>query len=330
MGDIRTRKWQIVINNPEEKGYTHEVIKKTLSKLKSCIYWCMSDEIGLQEGTPHTHVYVCCDNAVRFSRMVLLFPYCHLEVCKGTSAQNRDYVFKIGKWENDQKEDTRVDGTQEEWGEIPVERQGKRNDIEDLYDMIKDGASAYEILESNPNYILQMDKIERVRQSVLEERYKNTFRDMHVTYIFGEPGVGKTRSIMEQYGYSNCYRVTDYSFPFDGYKGQDVLILDEFYGQIKIVDMLNILDGYPLELRCRYANKQAAFTKVYIISNIPLDEQYGEVQKRNYVSWSALCRRIHEVRIFKAGQITPDTMTIKEFYNGGFRPVMYAPDIFKD
>ena len=60
--------------------------------------------------------------------------------------------------------------------------------------------------------------------------------------------------------------------------------------------MLNYLDGYPVELPCRYANKVACYTKVYLVSNIPLDEQYPNVQQNEPESWKAFNRRIHEVR----------------------------------
>ena len=81
-------------------------------------------------------------------------------MAKGTSSQNRDYVKKEGRWLNDKKHETCVDGTFEEFGECPFERQGARNDISDLYAMIKDGMSNYDILEQNPTFMLNLDKIE--------------------------------------------------------------------------------------------------------------------------------------------------------------------------
>lgn len=107
-------------------------------------------------------------------------------------------MFKEGKWSGSEKEDTRVDGTQEEYGECPVERQGQRNDINDLYAMIKEGLTNYEIIESNPQYMLNIDKIERVRQTILEERYKKDWRDLETTYIYGTTGSGKTRSVIQK------------------------------------------------------------------------------------------------------------------------------------
>ena len=114
--------------------------------------------------------------------------------------------------------------------------------------------------------------------------------------VVGGAGSGKTRSVMEQYGYENCYRVTDYKHPFDTYDGEDVIIFEEFRGGLKHGDMLNYLDGYPIKLPCRYFNRQACYTKVFILTNIPPDEQYSNIDRE---SRYALWRRIHEVKEFK-------------------------------
>ena len=313
-GDVRSRKWLITINNPIEKGYTHEVLRGLLGKTKQCIYWCMSDEVGNDTGTFHTHVYMACSSAVRFSVLFKRFEGAHFDVAKGTSLQNREYVFKEGKWLNDEKVETNQKDSHEEWGELPVERQGARNDLADLYDMIKQGMSDYEILEICPQYMMNMDKIERCRQTVIEEIFKKEWRDLHVTYIYGETGSGKTRSVMEKYGYDKVFRVTDYDHPFDGYKGQGVLVFEEFRSNIRIGDMLNYLDGYPVELRCRYANKQACFTEVYIISNIALRDQYPDLQRYQLETWNAFLRRIHDVHIYVDGVV--HKCSCKEYMDG--------------
>ncbi len=84
----------------------------------------------------------------------------------------------------------------------------------------------------------------------------------------------------------------NYRHPFDTYDGQDVLIFEEFRGGLKHGDMLNYLDGYPLLLPCRYFNRQACYTKVFIITNIPPDSQYMNV---DLASREAFYRRIHKV-----------------------------------
>ena len=285
-----------------DKGLTHEVIKDKISEMKSVSYYCMADEVGGKTQTHHTHIFIYSSSAVRFSTIKRRFESAHIELAKGTSEQNRDYVFKEGKWEdNKEKSNTKLPDTQEEWGEMPIERQGARNDLADLYDSIKSGLSTYEILEEYPDYLTKTDYIEKTRQIIINEEFKNKFRELTVTYIFGETGTGKSRSVLEQYGYENVFRVTNYIFGgFDGYKGQDVIIFEEFSSAFRIQDMLNYLDGYPLELPCRYANKIACYTKVYIISNIPLSQQYLPIQQNKPEVWRAFLRRINKVVYFVA------------------------------
>lgn len=310
--DTQSRKWQLTINNPTEKGFTHEQIRAELDSLKSVVYWCMADEIG-ENGTYHTHVYIQGKGAMRFSTIKKRFDSAHIEMAKGTALQNREYVSKSGKWEKDKKHETCVDGTFEEWGEMPVERQGARNDLADLHAMVKEGLSDYDILEQMPEAMLQLDKIQLTRQVIVQEKYKNSWRDLTCVYIYGDTGTGKTRSVMEKYGYENVFRVTDYFHPFDSYRGQDVIIFEEFRSGFRIADMLNYLDGYPLELPCRYANKYACYTKVYIISNIPLSEQYRNQPQE---SFNAFLRRINYVLHYTLQGIRKSTI---EIHADGFR-----------
>lgn len=290
--DTQSRKWQLTINNPVDKGYTHPRLHDILSAMKSVIYYCMADEIG-ENGTYHTHLFICGRGGIRFSTLRKNFEGAHFEMCKGTAQENMEYVSKTGKWEKDRKRETCVPDTFEEHGEMPVERKGRRDDMDDLYSMIKDGLSNYEILEQMPETLLNLDKVEMARQTVVQEAYKDKWRDLEVCYIYGQTGTGKTRSIMEKYGYSNVFRVTDYNHPFDNYKGQDVVIFEEFRSSIRLSDMLNYLDGYPLELPCRYANKYACYTKVFLISNIALGDQYSGDK---YENTQAFYRRIGSVR----------------------------------
>lgn len=294
----RSRKWLLTINNPKEHGFSHEQIKITLSKIKNLTYWCMCDEIG-QNNTYHTHLFVYRINQMRFTQIKKLFPSAHIDYCRGTTQDNRNYIRKEGNYANSLKAETNLKDTFEEFGDCPEERQGARNDLIELYDMIKDGMSDYEILEVNPNYMKRLDTIERTRQVVKFKEFEEKFRDMHVEYRYGASGTGKSKSIVDMYGYRNVYRVTDNKNPFDSYAGQDVIVFEEFYSSNwRISDMLNLLDGYPIKLPCRYNNKQACYTKVFINTNIPLDKQYSEIQKNSVDTWKAFLRRISCVKKF--------------------------------
>lgn len=288
------RKYQLTINNPLTHGFAHDGIKQILESFPGLDYWCMCDEVG-KEGTPHTHVYLLFRNAVMFTTLQKRFYGAHIEAANGSNQENRDYIRKEGKWLEDEKSETNLIGTFEESGELPPDKSSGLKESAAIYQMVKDGASDFDILEAFPNSMNRLDKVERARQTLQAEQWKNQFRPLNVTYIYGETGVGKTRGIMERYGYENVYRITNYVHPFDTYKGQSVIIFEEFRSSFPISDMLVYLDGYPTMLPCRYADKQACYLTVYIITNIPLEQQYPQVQLTNPETWAAFKRRIHSV-----------------------------------
>lgn len=296
MADRQSRKYQLTINNQQEKNLDHENIKRILSGLKSVVYYCMADEVGLETKTPHTHIFIAAKSPIWFSRIKKLFPEAHIEAAHGTAEENRAYVQKSGKWAEDAKSDTSIPGTFEEWGELPDEPgQGYRSDIAEMYAMIEDGKSNAQIMSANPNLAMYIGKMDKIRQDILEARYRDQWRDLDVTYIFGPTSTGKTRGVMEKHGYSSVYRVTDYSHPFDRYNAQPVICFDEFRSSLMIGDMLDYLDGYPIALPARYAPRQAQYETVYIISNIDLKSQYKNVQEFETATWKAFLRRIHHV-----------------------------------
>ncbi len=293
--NTQSRKWLITINNPKEKGFTHEQIASILSRMKSVRYWCMADEEGIKTHTYHTHIFVYSSGGIRFTTLKEKFPPAQLEMCRGTCLQCMEYVSKTGKWLDDVKSDTSIEGTFEEYGTLPIERQGQRNDLADLYTMVKSGMSDYDILEDMPDALMQINRLETVRQIVMGEKFKHAIRNLDVVYIFGQTGLGKTRYVMDRYGYDHVYRVTDYLHPFDGYRGQDVIVFDEFRSSLSLPDMLKYLDIYPLDLPCRYNNKVACYTKVYFTTNVSLHDQYPMEQRREYETWLAFLRRLDKV-----------------------------------
>ncbi len=259
----------------------------------------MCDEIGT-EGTYHTHIYIEAKNPIKFETLKKLFYYGHLEPAKGSAKQNRDYIRKEGKYLDSEKKETNLPDTFEEWGDMPIERQKSQKQMEAILEMIKDGATDAQILDAFPTAITKLGHIEKARQTWLEAKYRDKWRQLEITYIHGKTRTGKTRYVMEKYGYSKVYKVTNYQHPFDGYNSEDVLLLDEFRSSIPFSELLQILDGYPCKLAARYADKVACYTKVYIVTNIPFEEQYPNIKKDEPDSWEALRARINHFIGFNA------------------------------
>lgn len=323
--DKQSRKYQLTINNPMDSGFTHENIQKILvTNFKAFGYGALADEVG-EQGTPHTHIFACFRSPVRFSMVKKYFSTAHIEAVAGSVEQNLSYLKKEGKWANTSKAETSVPGTFEEWGERPPENLGKDKDLETLYHMVVDeGLTNAEILRLNNDYIMQIDRLDKIRTTYLQEKFKGERRlDLEVTYVFGSTGSGKSRGVLDTYGDSNVYRVTNYDHPFDQYSCEPVLVFEEFRSSLTMSDMLNYLDIYPIALKARYNNKIACFNKVFIITNWELEKQYAERQITDKESWQAFLRRIHKVKhyVSKDEIITYDSVTDYLNRNNKFIPV---------
>ena len=310
----RSRKWLLTINNPCEHNLDHTSINEKM-KMFNWSYYCLSDEEGGEENTYHTHLYFYCKNAVGFKKVKSVFESAHIDKACGSSKENRDYIRKEGK--HFDKSSTSVEGSFEEYGELPLDNSEQCIKVsDDVYNMIKDGCSNSEIIDAHPSYMSKIASIDSTRNMLLYDKFRNEFRNVEVTYIFGSTGAGKTRYVMDKFGYKNVCKITSYKHPFDNYDAEDVILLDEFHSQIDLPDLLQITDGYPLKLDARYSDKVACYSKVFIISNKDLSEQYLEEQASNKESYNALIRRIK-------------TIIKYDSKNGNTNITYLKPDVYK-
>lgn len=300
-----SRKWIFTCNNPQDHGWSIEKITDILNNWKAVKYWCIGSEEGVENHTPHIHFFIYSKTAISAKTIENKLHGIDRRVVNGTIMENRTYVFKDGKYIGTDKGKLHDYDSNQESGDPPEEKgRGHRSDMENLYGMIKDGASTYDILENDPRNIKYLELIESTRQVVLMEKYKGIRRlDMHVEYWYGSPGIGKSRMIRDMFGDEKIYVVSDLKHPWDSYKAQDIVLFDDIRCDFfSIHDMLRWLDIYPLELPSRYHNKQACYTKVYFISNIPFDFLYKAVQQEDAVTWKAFCRRFHKIKVFSQGK----------------------------
>lgn len=295
--NTQSRKWALVINNPLEAGLDHAAIREILYRF-SPAYFCMADEIATT-GTYHTHIFLFSPSPMRFSTIKNRFSTAHIEKAYGSAKANRAYILKEGHWADTDKAETSVSGTFEEWGDLPAEKEEEAPEMFKLIQDLRAGKSVMEIIEDNPKLAFRIREIETLRQAILEEKYSAENRALEVTYLYGASGTGKTRGIFEKHDRKSICRITDYGgrngVRFDAYHCQDVLVLEEFHSQIPISAMLNYLDIYPLTLPARYTDRIACYTKVYITSNIPLEEQYRDIQRYQMETWRAFLRRVQNV-----------------------------------
>lgn len=283
---LRKRDWFISCPADGKSGVSREEIT---SKLASYDSYVGQLERG-KDGYLHWQVYLSHAQPIRFSTLKNALPTAHFEPRRGTVRQAVDYVTK---------EKTRVKG------ELPLakgeidfkESQGQRSDLEELREEImSSNCKLSSLLASNESAW----KFERQCRALIEARNAETWgrkmRDIQVKCFFGATGTGKTRSALESADWADIYRATHYNTgAFDGYDAHDVLVLDEFRGQLPVSQLLTMSDPYPCKLPARYADRQAAYTSLYLLSNDGPWDWYPSAKEETK---RALCRRFTEVREF--------------------------------
>lgn len=164
--------------------------------------------------------------------------------------------------------------------------------------------------------VLEYDKYKRnidnafaFRQKILLERID---REMECIFITGCSGSGKTtqaKRMCEKKGYS--YFVSSSSNdPFDGYRGQDAIILDDLRGSVfSFADLLKITDNHTSSMvKSRYRNKVLECKLLIITSIMPISQFYSTVFENSEEPLLQFERRMQTYVI-----MTEDTMKIHYF-----------------
>lgn len=167
---------------------------------------------------------------------------------KGHLIQNDDYCSK--------------QNSLTEFGVRP--KQGHRTDLDRLRDRIMSGESVDTITIENPMAYHQYGRtLNRIEDIVMRERHRTEMTTCE--WIYGDTGVGKSHT-----AYANYSNKTHYSYPYDtngwwdGYKGQEVVIFNEFRGQIQYSRMLDLIDKWPCSVP-RRGREPAPFVSRHII-----------------------------------------------------------------
>lgn len=272
-----SRSWFCVLNHPEKQFgdvSPKEMIEKASSlwmtkETRAC---AINYEIG-DSGNPHMHMVLFDSNKSRFSAIQKLFPTIHIEPMLGRKKDALNYIEKVGKFE--EKKHTVIVPAQY-YGDIQDKR-GKRSDFGVIEDMIANGNTPSEIMDS----CFAFRRYEKmIRSAYFSKRIKETpaMRNVRVFWHTGESGSGKSYSfvkLVEKYGEENVYMMTDYETGgLDLYCGERVLFMDEFKGNMKFQQLLNYLDGYKIQIHCRYSNAYALWDEIHITSIYTPDEVY--------------------------------------------------------
>ncbi|AIF71509.1 replication-associated protein [McMurdo Ice Shelf pond-associated circular DNA virus-4] len=210
------------------------------------------------------------------------------------------------------KEETRAPGYEPHMhGVWPRITQGKRNDIQAYVEDRKAGSTNAELAEKHASVIVRHYKGLDALFNLPAGR-PGQVRDRHTpvqVYVYwGAAGTGKSREIWDKH--PDLYEKDPNTTWWCGYKGEDVVLLDDYEGTLPWNYLLKILDRYPMRTQTKGGHVQLLATKFYLTSNLPYTEWYGR-----YKDYAALTRRITEVRHFTLPDPTPEPVAERTAIN---------------
>lgn len=298
MANETSKSWFCVFNNPAEHGYEGEP-EEVCNRLRD--EWCSGSETRSgawvycvsSAGLHHIHMVLEDTVTMRFSAIKASYAKgMHFEPTKGNKKQVEDYINKKGAFEEKGEEII----CSVVHGEIKG-RQGKRNDLTKIYELISEGLTISEILDIDASFFRYRNLIKEMYFTQVD---KNTpiVRPVNVYWHTGETGSGKSFSrvqLAQEIGEDNIYFLTTFgSGAFDNYCGQKVLWIEDYRGEFPFSMFLRLLDVYKCEVPARYSNVKALWSEVHITSVLTPMQAYPD-KVNSTDSIKQLLRRITSV-----------------------------------
>lgn len=262
-----------------------------------CKYYVMGKEISKTK-TPHLQCYLEFNGPTRKKRIQALFrSKVHVERRhkKSTPLQASNYC-KKGEGEDfaHQKNPDFV-----EYGTLSTP--GKRNDIHKLRQAVQSGSSLLTLYNEH-------DAMYKYHRAAKDHRLQLQMQDkkftpMQIICLYGPAGAGKTRASTDQF--PDIFHVPSVNpLWFDGYDGEETILIDDFYGAMDYSQLLKILDGYRFSVPIKGGFVWKQWTRVIITSNRHPNTWYP------HHDFSALERRFDLIESRLGSSITPTSVPL--------------------
>ena len=156
----------------------------------------------------------------------------------------------------------------------PVGRKKADDKYSRLKAIIDEGGDDEEIADMDFKMFLQHHKSISVYRHMKSPKRRTKTQ---VVVIHGETGSGKSMFVSNLFGSDTDNKVfwKRKGVWWDGYKGQDIVVIDEFYGWIPFDEMLRLLDRYPLTVETKGGCQNFNSKIVFITSNKHPSEWYS-------------------------------------------------------
>lgn len=184
----------------------------------------------------------------------------HMEPMRGTLKEAIAYCKKDGKWK--------------EFGKEPT--QGSRTDLDEIAQKIVEGkiSDVCDLADTMPaKYNLYHRTFKQIEDNRLRRKQRTTAPKAY--WFWGSTGTGKSHKAAELAEGKTSYWYKNDNGWWDDYKQQDVVIINDFRGEIAYNELLQMCDKWPYSVK-RRNRPPVNFTSdiVVITSSLPPDKIY--------------------------------------------------------
>lgn len=242
---------------------------------KAGIAVCVSND-----GCYHAHI-ACYGNTTTLKAVSDVLFQSHIEPQLGGKDALKSYILKEGKHAEKGEQVLCTKGL-----DVIQDNKGKRKDLEEIEELLNNGATPEEIFAISFRY-RKYEKM--IKSDYLARRIRETplIKEMWNEYHWGRSGSGKTYTyikLCEEYTADEVYLCNDYANASSSGGGFDlyttnpakIVVLDEFRGNIPYAQLLSLLDVYSRnQQHCRFQNTYNLWNSVIICSIYPPEKVYS-------------------------------------------------------
>lgn len=182
---------------------------------------------------------------------------------------------------------------------------GQRTDIDKAARVIVDGGSIADVIQEAPGMFVKYHAGLMKLESMVSKP-RGWMTEMHI--LWGVSGSGKSHTAREEAGDGAYYLpVPKKGGPiwWDGYQGEEHVVIEDFYGEIDLQFMLKMVDKYPFKVQVKGAMVEFRAKKIWITSNSNWELWYSTEFMRIAEHKTAFNRRITSVREYSTRYVEP-------------------------
>ena len=280
-------------------NYSEEGVQRLEEFLEDvCTYGVYGKEVG-EQGTPHLQVYFELPKQMSWTAINKKLgnkkggEWMDMASRRGTPKEAAGYCMKGDNEKPEGGYAVFFDEPSETWdgkqyGEIS--NQGERTDVKRKIEEVQNGETTVDdIVLNDPSFYHQYGRTLREAEAILLRKKFRTEMTEGI-WLTGETGAGKSHAVFQNFDPEKMYVKNLNEDWWDGYKGQEIVILNEFRGQIRFSELLDLADKWPKSVKWRNREPVPFLAKKVIITcvkepksvykNLEEDETWAQFERR--------------------------------------------------